>query len=191
MWTGRWWHSIQKLLPLGSTVCPVIIATNKTQLTQLTGGLYAYPIYLTIGNILKSIRRKPSKQACILIGYLPKIGSRHQDLFHSAMRHILSPLIAAGKDGVDMANGRGEVYRVFPILACYAADFPEQCLVTCTKYGTCPKCQTPADELNKPNPATPRTPKWTMDIINNAAKNSTSVTEFYDTCMAEEVSGSV
>ncbi|KAJ6578162.1 hypothetical protein B0H19DRAFT_1122556 [Mycena capillaripes] len=31
----------------------------------------AYPVYMNIGNIPKDIRRKPSRQAYILIEYLP------------------------------------------------------------------------------------------------------------------------
>ncbi|KAJ6603758.1 hypothetical protein B0H10DRAFT_1822247, partial [Mycena sp. CBHHK59/15] len=30
-----------------------------------------HPVYITIGNIPKEICCKPSRQACILIGYLP------------------------------------------------------------------------------------------------------------------------
>ncbi|KAF9521849.1 hypothetical protein CPB83DRAFT_750648, partial [Crepidotus variabilis] len=55
-------------------------------------------------------------------------------------RHILTPLIKAGTNGVDMTSGNGKVQRVHPVLACYSADYPEQCPVACTKYGTCPKC---------------------------------------------------
>ncbi|KAF9521723.1 hypothetical protein CPB83DRAFT_801223 [Crepidotus variabilis] len=205
MWTTKWWHRIQKLLPLGATLCPIIIATDKTNLTQFSGGLYAYPVYLTIGNLPKALRRKPSKQACVLIGYLPadsdklkgtdlsdqNIGSRHQDLFHAAMRHILAPLIPAGKDGVNMTSGNGEVHRVYPILACYSADFPEQCLVTCSKYGTCPKCQTPAKKLSEPKVGDPRTPAWTMGIINEAKLATTTPYQFRKVCMESDVSGSV
>ncbi|KAG1844153.1 hypothetical protein F4604DRAFT_1884476 [Suillus subluteus] len=70
MWTGDWWNTIQDRLPSGACVAPVIIATDKTQLTQFTGGKTAYPVYLTLGNLPRAIRRKPSQQACILIAYL-------------------------------------------------------------------------------------------------------------------------
>jgi hypothetical protein len=162
-------------------------------------------VYLTLGNIPKALRRKPSKQACVLIGYLPvetellkgsglskrQIGSRHQRLFHDAMRHILTPLIDAGKNGVHMTGGNGEVRLVFPILACYSADFPEQCLVACAKSGTCPKCQTPAKSLNNSNPSSARTPQWTLNVMENAQASSETTNQYYDTCMAKDVSGSV
>ena len=61
MWTGKWWHTVQSLLPPGATVAPIIIATDKTQLTQFSGGKSAYPIYLTLGNIPHSIWHKPSQ----------------------------------------------------------------------------------------------------------------------------------
>ncbi|CAA7267865.1 unnamed protein product [Cyclocybe aegerita] len=55
MWTGQWWHILQSKVPEGGTVAPVIIATDKTQLTQFSGNKSAYPVYLTIGNIPKSL----------------------------------------------------------------------------------------------------------------------------------------
>ncbi|KIM44286.1 hypothetical protein M413DRAFT_58649, partial [Hebeloma cylindrosporum] len=152
MWTAKWWHVIQSKLPEGATLAPLIIATDKTQLTQFSGGKSAYPVYLTIGNIPKALRRKPSKHACILIAYLSvdKVDrtkmtdiehrSRGQRVFHESMRTVLEPLIAAGNQGVDMVGSDGAWRKVFPILTCYVADYPEQCLVACTKYGTCVKC---------------------------------------------------
>ena len=65
------------------------------------------------------------------------------------MKIIMEPLIAAGKEGIELTNARGEVVIGHPILACCVADYPEQCLVTCSKYGTCPICQCPEMSLEE------------------------------------------
>ncbi|KAJ7852764.1 hypothetical protein B0H14DRAFT_3656681 [Mycena olivaceomarginata] len=168
MWTGKWWTAVQSKLPKGAALSPIIIATDKTQLTQFSGGKSAYPVYLTLGNIPKALRRKPFQSACILIGYLSvdkilrtgltkqTIKTHNQKLFHVSMRLILQPLIEAGTNGMEVVGGDGNVRLVFPILASYVADYPEQCLVGCTKYGTCPK--------------------WTEN-------------KFHDYCMEHEVAG--
>lgn len=124
---------------------PIIISSDKTQLTQFRNKA-AYPVYLTIGNLPKHIRRKPSRQGQVLLAYLPttKLGhiankaSRRRcmsNLFHSCMAHILAPLEHAGKAGVDMVSGDGAVRRCFPIYATFVGDYPEQLLVTLIKNG--------------------------------------------------------
>jgi hypothetical protein len=194
---------LQSLLPAGATIAPIIIATDKTQLTQFSGGKSAYPVYLTIGNLPKAIRRQPSRHSCILLAYLPvnKISrsnltqqehrSRSQRLFHQCMRMVLSPLIEAGKHGVNMSAGNGSIYHVHPIISCYVADYPEQCLVACSKSGTCPKCRTPADHLQDMEPGERRTQTWIDEVINNAKATSSTQSEFFNKCMSQEVSGSL
>ncbi|KAJ3834162.1 hypothetical protein F5878DRAFT_516995, partial [Lentinula raphanica] len=161
MWTSSFWHSVQGQIPEGGTIAPVIIASDKTQLTQFSGNKSAYPVYMTLGNIPKTTRRKPGTRACILIAYLPadkfvkdgltktQLKLRNYQLFHRAMSIVLDSLKVAGNPkgpGVEMTGGDGAVRRVYPVLACYIADYPEQCLVTCTKYGTCPKCRRTSDK---------------------------------------------
>lgn len=196
----------------GATVAPVIISTDKTQLTQFVGGKSAYPVYLTIGNIPKSIRRQPSQHACLLIAYLSvdKINRsamymsdqehriRVQRIFHEAMRVVLEPLIAAGRNGVEMISSDGSVRNVFPILTCYAADYPEQCLVSCSKYGTCVKCRAKATDLGNSQQAQPRTAEWTISIIHGALSTSLPYSEatkrsrvFHTECMSQDVAGTV
>ncbi|KDQ14714.1 hypothetical protein BOTBODRAFT_84964, partial [Botryobasidium botryosum FD-172 SS1] len=141
-------------LPRGATVVPVILASDETRLTNLAGNKTAYPLYITVGTIDKSVQRKPSNHATILLGYLPTTtlsvfsdktrSAKDNSLFHICMSHILKPLVEAGKQGLSMQCPDGEMRWAFPILAAYVADFPEQCLVTCTRQNRCPKCLVPA-----------------------------------------------
>lgn len=129
---------------------------------MFSGDKTAYPVYLTIGNIPKSIRRKPSQHAQILLAYLPTDpldGAELSEdaarvararLFHYVMSIVMEPLKAAARDGVDMTSGDGAIRHCHPIPACYVADYPEQCLVTCVRYGrTCPGCKARWEDLGE------------------------------------------
>lgn len=54
----------------GRTVVPIILSSDKTQVTVFRNKS-VYPVYMSLGNIPKEIRRKPSRRAYILLGYLP------------------------------------------------------------------------------------------------------------------------
>ncbi|KAN0141530.1 hypothetical protein V8E53_000775 [Lactarius tabidus] len=168
MHTGDWWWAVQTTLEShrpGATVVPVIISSDKTQLT-LFRGKSAYPVYLTIGNVPKDIRQKPSRRAQILVGYIPttklegitnKTGRRRAvaNLYHACMQLILAPITSHGETGIDMMGGDGTWRRCHPIFALFIGDYPEQVLVTCTFGGRCPKCLVPHDKLGSYNRFTP------------------------------------
>ncbi|KAJ6475861.1 hypothetical protein DFH09DRAFT_952625 [Mycena vulgaris] len=162
MHTGKWWWSTQEAVEKdhpGATIIPIIISSDKTQLTVF-GNKTAYPVYMTIGNIPKEIRRKPSRRAYVLLGYLPtsrmknvknKAARRRilANVFHACMSHILAPLKDAGITGISMTSGDGVTRRGHPIYATFVGDYPEQALVTAIKTGECPTCEVPRDELGE------------------------------------------
>ncbi|KAI0331458.1 hypothetical protein GY45DRAFT_1248627 [Cubamyces sp. BRFM 1775] len=161
--TGEWWWATQEELERqrpGATIIPVIISSDKTQLT-LFGSKTAYPVYLTIGNLPKDVRRQPSRRGQILLAYLPASNLTHitntaarrralANLFHACLRQILAPLKTAGVEGIDLLSSNGNIHRGHPIFAMHIGDYPEQLLITGCKKGECPKCPTSPDEIGDP-----------------------------------------
>ncbi|KAG8729126.1 hypothetical protein FRC10_004270 [Ceratobasidium sp. 414] len=152
MWSADWWWRMQYLIgnPHG-TVVPLIVATNETTLTNNAHGPKAHPVYLSLGNISKKIRRRPTKQAMILIGYIPvdafedvaddETRQRYRgELLHRSLERIFEPLKDASSDGMLAWCADGCLRHVYPIIASWVADYPEQCDVACTTQSGCPKC---------------------------------------------------
>ncbi|KAJ7749142.1 hypothetical protein B0H16DRAFT_1847253 [Mycena metata] len=175
MWTADWWWKLQKLLPPGATIAPIILSSDKTKLSNFRGDQSAWPVYLTIGNISKDIRRQASSHATVLVGYLP-IGkfSGYSDkarqavryrTFHHCMSVITRSLVAAGTDGVDMTCSDGFVRWVFPILAAYVADYPEQCLIANCMENRCPICKVAPTSRGTHEPSAPRQEAETLNLL--------------------------
>lgn len=168
---------------------PVILSSDKTQLT-LFGSKSAYPVYLSIGNIPKDLRRKPTQRALMLLGYIPTTKLEHIDnksarrralanLFHACMQKILAPIETYGKTGIPMVTGDGIWHRCHPILATFIGDYPEQSLVACTYNQRCPKCTVPRDELKSATTYPLRDPKAALSVY---AHSDGDPTTFHAAC---------
>ena len=81
------------------------------------------------------------------------------------MQIILEPLIAAGQSGIEMTCADKFVRRVFPILAAYVADYPEQCLVACCMENRCPCCVVGRDQRGENLKSPLRSPAATLDML--------------------------
>ena len=170
------------------TIVPIIISSDKTQLTQFRGK-QAYPVYLTISNIPKHIRWKPSWQGQVLLAYLPtsklghitnKSSCRHciSNLFHHCMQTIIKPLEHAGHDGIVLISGDGAARRCFPILAAYVGDYLEQVLASLVKTGTCPICPAPRDEIGEwESILEPRDTQKILEALDAINKGATEFTK--------------
>ncbi|KIP01994.1 hypothetical protein PHLGIDRAFT_79771 [Phlebiopsis gigantea 11061_1 CR5-6] len=176
MWSADWWWQTQEKLPSKATVAPVILASDKTKLTQFRGDQVAWPVYLSIGNISKEKRREVSSGATVLLGYIPvsklecfsdpearSLASYR--LFHHCMGIMLKSLIEAGSSGVPMTCADGWVRRMYPIVAAYIADHPEQCLVTNVKENFCPRGTISPDLRGEPDGCLLRSVDTTLDLL--------------------------
>ncbi|KAJ6554870.1 hypothetical protein B0H19DRAFT_1072211 [Mycena capillaripes] len=104
----------------GATIIPILLSSDKTQLTMF-GNKTAYPVYMSIRNIPKEIRRKPSRRACILLAYLTTSRLGHikykaarrrstlANLLHACLSFINAPLREAGVTGISIASGDGKL----------------------------------------------------------------------------------
>lgn len=110
---------IQELLADGATIVPIILASDSTQL-KVFGDRKAYPVYMTIGNISKAIRRRPSQRAWILVGYIPvpdlacikseeKKRQMRWNIFHKCMAKLMEPLDAVAREGIEMVCADGGI----------------------------------------------------------------------------------
>jgi len=93
MHTADWWWRTQSEVPEGATVVPILLATDKTMLTQHHGDESAWPIYITIGNLDRATRRKQTVPGSVLLGFLPVTSEVADDskarVYHAAMELIL------------------------------------------------------------------------------------------------------
>jgi len=131
---------------------PVICASDKTHLTKFLGNQHARPLFLTIGNIRKDIRRTPPKRTWILVGLIPcpPNGAKNTDeAWHSTVgtvRSLLQNLDITGS-GLKWDCADGFQRQCYPLLAAWVGDYLEQVMVAQVSYGSCPMCEIPKGAL--------------------------------------------
>ena len=110
--TGDWWWDIQSQLSVGATVVPILIATDKTQMTQHHGDQSLWPVYMTIGNLDRATRRSQTRPGLVLVGLIPivKVGKEHRsyltaETYHWAMEKIFKRAFTHSIVHVYIVNG--------------------------------------------------------------------------------------
>lgn len=125
---------------------PLILGSDKTMLSTMSGDKSAWPIYLTVGNLAKEKRRSTKCNGLILIGILPKCPNSPDQhaikrALHCALREILRSLESYERLGIPIRCADGHTRLGFPRLASWLADYPEQCALTLVIYRWCPRCE--------------------------------------------------
>lgn len=81
------------------------------------------------------------------------------------MCSLLEPLIKVGRKGIEMVCSNGKIWRVYPILAAYIADHPEQCLVACCQENFCLKCLVSPTKCGEVVESISRNPNALVSVI--------------------------
>jgi hypothetical protein len=193
-------NTFQATLPAGSTVIPILLGSDQVHLSVLSGDKKAWPVYLSIGNIVSRVRNKPSNGAWMIIAYLPvadfgdherHAGVLKMRLFHQCMEIILTTLIGPGTNGVEMTDSMGAVRKCYPFVAAYLADHPEQSLINCSLQNVCPTTTANFRQMGDPTPAAPRTREWILARIEEAcaAKDPSSIGPYQAKASSLGISG--
>ncbi|KAG1876683.1 hypothetical protein DFJ58DRAFT_909883 [Suillus subalutaceus] len=131
---------IQNDLPIGATIVPIILASDKTPVTRQTGSLEMHPTFLTLGNIHSEVRMKATSHAWACIVYIPVpeyivnsefCGLLEARVWHKCMDLVLEKLKVAAEVGEFMVDTMGCRRYAFTPLAAHIADLPEQIMIAC------------------------------------------------------------
>jgi hypothetical protein len=166
----------QETLPVGATLIPIILGSDKTHLTILGGNKEAWPLYLSIGNIPSKTRSLLSTKTWVVLAYIPIVcfeGKHSKALeahyFHQCIHHILAPLVSVRETGSPITLGNGNVLNCFFCLAAWIADYEEQVLLNCIKSRTSTTMLAGSKELGKPDPAPLQTQEFMLGALDQLA----------------------
>ncbi|KAG8735486.1 hypothetical protein FRC10_010466, partial [Ceratobasidium sp. 414] len=146
-------------------------------MTNNLHGPQGHPVYLSLGNISKTIRHRLTKQAMLVIGYIPvdsfedvaDEGTHRQyrsKLFHRSLKKIFEPLKTMLSEGTLAWCADGYLHHIYPIIASWVANWPEQNEVACTTETGCPKCMKPWQGRGNGGPRAPlRDPDTVLDAL--------------------------
>ena len=120
----------------------------------MAGNQSAWPVYITVGNLPKSIRCIPQSNALLLLALLSHFPKGYKALdnrenFHMALELAFESLQKVYQIGTRMDCADGYVRHCFPRLAAWMADTPEQSLFTGVIGGYCPVCTASKDQLDE------------------------------------------
>ncbi|KAG0643365.1 hypothetical protein HOY80DRAFT_1094438 [Tuber brumale] len=160
MHTGDWRWETQDSLPERATLILIIGSSDVTFLTNFFGDKKAWPIFLTIGNILSKTRNKSSKHASVLLALLPvpskMLGVASQDsrqrllnneILCELIEAILTPIGEVPKVGIEIECAVGKVRQCFQRLAAWIADHLENITLHGIEQNQFTACKTTPDRL--------------------------------------------
>ena len=123
------------MLPDDATLLGIILSSDKTNISVMTGNRTAHPVLISLANIHMDVRMKSSNRAFLLVALLPCAkfitkdkgvrGVLESRVIHLCLDIITHPLKLAARVGRMMSDPRGYSRFCFTFLASYMVDTPE------------------------------------------------------------------
>ncbi|KAG1777165.1 hypothetical protein EV702DRAFT_1226073 [Suillus placidus] len=193
-------NDVDDKLPIGATIVPIILASDKTPVTRHTGSLEMHPTFLTIGNIHSEIRMKAASHAWECIAYIPSpeyitnndyAGVLEARFWHSCMDMVLEKLKIASHTGEFMVDLMGCQRYTFTPLVAYIADLPEQLMISCVSKNVSPTTLATLTEFDDGVTHPPRNGVSTLQQLHEIGKDLDpwKVREFLEAAKKMSLSG--
>ncbi|KAI6027294.1 hypothetical protein PISMIDRAFT_8185 [Pisolithus microcarpus 441] len=166
---------LDKELPEGGTLLGIVLSSDKTNISVMSGNHMAHPLLLSLANIATDIHSKGSLHGHLLLALLPVPSFIHRksrirsllsdQLFHHCLDLILTPLKIAATVGVMMNDPHGNLRYCYTPLVGYIVDTPEQSLLACTSPRTSSMSTATYKEFGDDKCHDPRTAEHTLNTI--------------------------
>jgi len=130
-------------------------------LTNFSGDKKAWPVYMTIGNILLRTTSSPAKMPIQLLALLPvppkftgesardneAQRQTNADVLQAVFELVLAALQQAAQEGTVLDCADGKARLCFPVLSAWIVDHAEHAALQGIGSKLCPKCEVPCEEL--------------------------------------------
>ncbi|KAI6039471.1 hypothetical protein EDC04DRAFT_2895266 [Pisolithus marmoratus] len=170
--------NLQDQIPTGATLLGVVLSSDKTNISVMTGNRMVHPLLLSLANINADIQSKGSLHGHVLLMLLPVVSFIHGKtcirsllsdwLVHESLDFVLKPLKVAVAVGVMMSDPISNLHYCFTPLVAYITDTSEQSLLVCISPKASPVLTMIYKEFGDPFPHPPCTAARTLDNIEQA-----------------------
>jgi len=131
-----------------------------------------HPVYLSLGNIHKSFRRKRNSRAWLLLAKLPT-GQFHRTEFGPGKVKIEK------MPGIhEMVGPDAKLRRCITVLMAWIADLEEQLMIAGVASFHCPICFATKADLGDPNCFHCRTGQWMVETLANVRATYPNATTY-------------
>ncbi|KAF8442866.1 hypothetical protein L210DRAFT_3502812 [Boletus edulis BED1] len=161
---GAW--EMQKKIPVGATLCGVILSSDKTHITNICGGRVAHPLLISLANI--------------------KMDARNKAAAHDI---VLEPLKQVMEKGTTMPDPLGNLRYCFTSIASYILDTPEAMLVSVVRGKTSPITMASHKQFGDPFRHPPRTAAVTKQQLQSIERLAALLKEYFAACEEFRLSG--